>query len=38
LSEALLQWRRQTDDPLLDREFMERMLREGSPASRGKKG
>jgi N-sulfoglucosamine sulfohydrolase len=38
LTKALIQWRQQTDDPLLDPVSLEKMLRDGAPASRSKKG
>jgi N-sulfoglucosamine sulfohydrolase len=38
LTQALLEWRRQTEDPFLFADFTEHMIREGAPAARGKKG
>jgi N-sulfoglucosamine sulfohydrolase len=38
LIKALLEWRNQTGDPFLDRAFTERMVSEGAPLSRTKKG
>ncbi|MCU0247199.1 MAG: sulfatase [Bryobacter sp.] len=34
LKDALLAWRKQTNDPFLDDAFTQKMLREGAPASR----
>jgi len=34
LTQALLAWRKQTQDPFLDVAFLERMAREGAPALR----
>jgi N-sulfoglucosamine sulfohydrolase len=38
LTKALIDWRKQTDDPFLNPGFTERMIREGAPVSRAKKG
>jgi N-sulfoglucosamine sulfohydrolase len=34
LMEALLQWRRETNDPFLEREFLEKVFKAGAPAAR----
>jgi N-sulfoglucosamine sulfohydrolase len=38
LTKALTEWRKQTDDPFLDPDFTEKMVRDGAPASRARKG
>jgi len=38
LTAALVHWRRETNDPFLDPAFTDKMLSDGAPVSRGKKG
>ncbi|MBN8729032.1 MAG: sulfatase [Acidobacteria bacterium] len=38
MQRALLQWRTQTGDPLLDASVLEKMVRDGAPATRENKG
>lgn len=38
MQRALLQWRTQTGDPLLDESVLEKMLRDGAPVTRENKG
>ncbi|HZO51476.1 MAG TPA: sulfatase [Bryobacteraceae bacterium] len=38
LKKALHRWRTETSDPFLDPSFLEKFLRDGAPATRGKKG